>query len=303
LQPLPADHGIYTVIKQEWQKLPQLRGASDGSRTFFLLSDEYLSADWQTDRSDSDAFKLAMNLLFYATDLSELEGKFASILPTTAAAPPRDRSITVARVRHGGSTCPGDWDAAAAPWPKLAPYVKHITGCDLRELPPVTLGKDALDGVQLLHLTGRGPLQLMNSERVALKRFAESGGTILVDAYAGEPEFAASARRELEAIFGGRLQVLAPGHVCAEGRFAGGVDLSSDIRFTLPARQLLRNRGEQPEGQKLYIVAVGHRPAVLFSEFDLVAAAAGIENYRSLGYQGESARRILGNLLAYRATD
>jgi hypothetical protein len=42
---------------------------------------------------------------------------------------------------------------------------------------------------------------------------------------------------------------------------------------------------------------------VAFSEFDLVAVAAGIANCRSLRYQPQSARRVLGNLLAYLAAD
>jgi hypothetical protein len=276
---------------------------SDGSRTIFLLSDEYLSADWQMDRSDSDAFKLATNLLFYATDLGELEGKFASHLPATPPAPPRDRRLTVARVRHvGNASQPRDWDAAAACWPKLAPYIRHVTGCELREAPPVTLGKDALDGVLVLHITGRTALKLTDDERAALKEFVESGGTVLGDPYAGSSAFAAAARAELAAVFGS-LHALESNHVLAEGRFEGGADLSAGVRFKLVARQLLRGRGEEPQGQRLLIASVGRRPAVFFSEFDLVAAAAGIENYRSSGYKPESARKILGNLLGYLAAD
>lgn len=302
LRTLPADHAIYTVLKQSWRSRPQLRGVTDGSRMIFLLSDEYLSADWQLDRSESDAFKLAMNLLFYATDLGELEGKFASTLPTTPAVKPRERTLKVARVRHGNPTTTRDWDAAAECWQKFSPYVKHLTGCELTEASPVTLGKDSLDGVQLLHLTGRVGLKLTNVERAALKKFAESGGTVLVDAYAGAPEFAAAARQELEAVFG-RLTPVAGDQLLAVGRFEGGVDLSTGIRFKLPARQLLRGRGEEPQGQKLHVATVGRRPAVLFSEFDLTAAAAGIENYRSLGYKPDSARKILGNLFAFLAVD
>ncbi len=86
LEPLAADHPIFTVVKHGWKSRPKLRGASNGSRTFFLVSDEYLSGDWQANREDSDAFPLAMNLLFYATDLGELAGKFTTILPDKAPA-------------------------------------------------------------------------------------------------------------------------------------------------------------------------------------------------------------------------
>ncbi len=303
LKDLPAGHGVYTVLKQEWKKRPRLKGASDGSRTFFFLSEGYISADWQMNRTDSDAFKLAMNILFYATDLGALEGKFASILPPTAPAKQRKDVVTVARVKYLSSKYfRGGWDAAAMCWRKFAPYAGHVTGCELKELSPAGLAKGELDKVRLLHITGRYWLKFTAGERTALKKFVEDGGTVLVDAYAGSPSFAKSARAEIEAIFG-KLQPLADDHVLAEGRFEGGVDLTAGIRFKLPARQLLRRRGLSPGGQKLLVAMIGNRPAVIFSEFDLSAAMAGIENYRSLGYKPKSARKIVGNILAYIMAD
>ena len=299
LERLPANHGIFTVLKQSWPTLPKLRGVSDGSRTVFILSDEYLSADWQANRSASDAYKLATNLLFYATDLGELEGRFASLLPDTAPAKPRETAARIARVRFEGTkNHPADWDAASQCWQKFAPVVTHLTGRKLDEAPAVRLGQDKLDGIRLLHLTGRQQLTLAAAEREALKQYVADGGTVLVDAYAGSPEFADSARAELEAVFG-QLQPLAVTQKLAEGRFEGGTDLAAGIAFKLPARQLLRQRGEEPRGQKLLVANQGTRPAVIYSQFDLVSAMAGVENYRSLGYKPESARKIVGNLMAY----
>jgi hypothetical protein len=196
LEPLPPEHGIYTVIKQTWKERPKLRGLGDASRTFFVLSDQYLSADWQMNRNESDAFKLATNLLFYATDLNALEGKFASILPDTDPAKPRKAPIQVARVRHAGDAKhPRDWDAANMCWRMFAPYAKHITGCELKEGRAVVLGKDDLAAARLLHITGLHALRLSEAERAALKRYVADGGTVLVDAYAGSGAFAASARK------------------------------------------------------------------------------------------------------------
>ena len=299
LEPIPADHGIFTVLKQIWAATPKLRGISDGSRMVFILSDEYLSADWQTNKTDSDAYKLATNLLFYSTDLGELEGRFASLLPATAPVKPRETPARMARVMHDGPAgFPSDWDAANQCWQKFAPVVTHLTGRKLDEAAPVKLGRDKLDDIRLLHITGRHSLKLDEAGRKALKEYVAGGGTVLVDAYAGSPEFARSARAELEAVFG-KLQPLASDSKLVDGRFEGGVDLESGIAFKLPARQLLRKRGADHRGQKLEVFLQGTRPAVLYSEFDLTAAMAGIENYRSLGYKPESARRIVGNLMAF----
>jgi hypothetical protein len=302
LKLLPADHEIYTVIKQPWEEPLRLRGVSDGSRTFFLLSDEYLSREWQMNDSDGDAFRLVMNLLFYATDLGALPGKFAGMLPESKPAEQRDAVLRVARVTHGGpASDPRDWDAAVMCWAKYGPYVEHITGCDVTEVSPVKLGEDELDEIQLLHLTGRQQLKLSVVEREALKRFVVSGGTVLVDAYAGSIEFGNSARKVLTQTFG-ELEPLPATHVLAEGRFQGGEDLSAS-RFKLPARRLLRSRGESTRGQKLLIAWDDQRPAVFFSELDLCSAMAGIENYRSLGYKPQSAREIVGNIAAYILAD
>ena len=299
LEPLPANHGIFTVLKQSWPTLPKLRGVSDGSRTVFILSDEYLSADWQANRADSDAYKLATNLLFYATDLGELEGRFASLLPDTAAVKPCKTAARIARVKFGGAkNHPADWDAASQCWQKFAPVVTHLTGRKLDEAPAVRLGQDKLDDIRLLHLTGRHQVTLSAAERQALKQYVAAGGTVLVDAYAGSPEFAHSALAELEAVFG-KLQPLAANQKLAEGRFEGGTDLNAGVAIKLSARQLLRQHGEEPRGQKLMVAYQGPRPAVIYSQFDLASAMASVENYRSLGYKPESARKIIGNLLAY----
>jgi hypothetical protein len=303
LELLPEDHAIYTVLEQDWQQRPKLSGVSDGSRTFFLLSHEYLSGDWQLDRTESDAFRLAMNLLFYVTDLGTLEGKFASILPDSPPAVPREKVLKVARVRHTEAPAhPRDWDAAAECWQVFSPYARHVTGCKFEEASPAHLGKDDLSGMRLLHLTGRRAMRLSEPERAALKGFVERGGMVLCDAYAGSPEFAASARKQLEAVFG-PLEPLPPDHLLAEGRFEGGEDLTRGVRLKLPARQLLRDRGEEPSGQKLLVARVRNRPAVFFSEFDLCSAMAGIENYRSLGYKPDGARKIVGNLMAFAMAD
>ncbi len=93
------------------------------------------------------------------------------------------------------------------------------------------LGKDSLEGVRLLHVTGRTGLTFTEAERDALKKFVQGGGTVLADPHAGSPAFAKAIRKELEEMFG-PMQPLTEANL-AEGRFEGGVDLSSGVGFTL----------------------------------------------------------------------
>lgn len=303
LQLLPADHPIYTVIKQDWKQRPKLLGASDGSRIIFLLSEEYLSADWQMNRTESDAFKLAMNLLFYVTDLGELPGKFTSILPETEPALATKKVFNIARGQFQGQVNgPRDWDAAGMTWTAMAPYVLHATGHELKEHAPVKLEPQALKKLHLLHLCGRQELTLTNEEGAAIKAYVDEGGTIFVDAFAGSQEFADSAKQELEAVFG-KLEPLVREDVLSEGRFAGGVDLSQEAQYKLPARLLLRKCQQSTRGQHLLVAKSENRPAVIFSEFDLSAALAGQTPYQALGYKPESARKVATNIVAYLLAD
>ncbi len=302
LEDLPADHGVYTVIRQTWKDRPGMRGASDGNRTFFFLSEEYLSARWQMNETQDDAFKLAMNLLFYATDLRTLDGKYASILPDTEPAPARQDKATVARIRYTSTpTAPMDWATASSCWTCFAPYLKHIVGCGLEERPAVSLAESDLNGIHLLHLTGSHAVSLTQQEREALKQYVEGGGVLLVDAYAGSSTFAETARREMQTIFG-QLHDLEDESLLASGRFLGGADLSR-VKFKLAARRVLRDRGMSTRNQHLKVVHVNRRPAVLFSDLDLTGALAGIDSYQAKGYKPDSARKVVGNFLAYVMAD
>jgi len=303
LEALPDDHPVFTVIKQDWKQRPRLRGASDGSRTFFIVSDGYLSADWQMDRTDSDAFKFAMNLLFYATDRVELESRFATRLPDTDPAGPHATTVTVARVRHDASgAAPMDWSTGPGAWPRFAAYLRHLNGVQLAEKPAVRLGRDNLDGIQFLHLTGRRTLTLTPEESTALKAFVSSGGTVLVDAFGGAAPFAASARKQVEAVFGAMVP-LDPTSMLASGLFTGGSDLSKGIRYTLAARRDMRRTDQSAKSQRLEVVMEGKRPAVIFSSADLTAALAGVNIYGGMGYKPDSAFRVMGNIFALATAD
>jgi len=303
LAPLPADHGLFTVLKQSWGKRPGILGASDGTRVFFMVSQDYLSADWQMDKSESDAFKLGMNLLFYATDMSVLQGKYGSVVPDTPPAPERKTAATVARIRHrGNGSHPTDWTMGAFAWTRMAPYLQHVTGMKLEQRDPVSLDAPVPAGIHLLHITGAHALKLTDAERAVLKAYAEGGGTVLVDAFAGSGDFAASARSEIEKAFG-PMAPLDPRSTIASGRVLGGSDLTRGLKLKLAARRSMRQHGGNTQGQNLEAIMIGSRPAVIFSALDLSAGMAGIECFGCAGYKPESARKIAANILAAVAAD
>ncbi len=303
LAPVAADHPIYTVVKHDWTDRPKLSAASDGVRTVFVLSEGYLAADWQTDRVESDAFPLAMNLLFHATALRPLAGRFATVPLPEDGTPKRGGEVVVARVQHGGDR---DWDVAQHAWDRLRAYAEHATGLALRSRPPVTLGAAAIpDEVGLLHLTGRRAMALEASERAALQAFVANGGTVLIDAWGGSAPFAASVRAMVEQTFAAPYSPLLPIEAddpLLTGFFVGGQDVSR-VRYDLEGRRRLRAEGAAADRAHLSAVRVQGRPAVIVSDFDLSAALAGVDVHRGAGYAPASARRIVSNIVAWIGRD
>jgi hypothetical protein len=180
--------------------------------------------------------------------------------------------------------------------------VKHTAGIEVVEGEPAALAKGIDEKTRVLTLTGRHEFNPPAEERAAMVAFVERGGTIVVAPYAGTERFRDSARRVLEDLFG-TLDPLPATHILATGHFSGGTDLQQKIYFTLPARRRLRAQKEPTSGQKLLVSMQNRRPAVIFSEYDLMAAASGIANYQAAGYKPDSARKILSNILAYAALD
>ena len=298
LAPIAADHPVYTIVDHPWSARPRLLGADDGARTFLFLSQGYMAADWQRDARDGDAFAVAMNILFYATNMRALAGRFSTPRPASRA-PARDATLGIARAIYGADgPHPADWNAASETWSRVGPFIRDATGLVVDDLGPVAIADADPKRSLLLHLTGRHALVLSDAERAALRRFVAGGGTILVDAWGGTTAFAKSARREIEAVFGS-LRPLAADHPLAEGWFEGGVDLARDVRLGLAARRALRIRGATSRGQQLEIASVDGRIAVIFSAFDLSAALTGVDVFGGLGYTPDGARRIAANLLAW----
>lgn len=299
LAELGADHPIFEVVTDKWNKQPKLHGMSNGSRIVFLLSDDYLCADWQENNTDADAFKLAMNLLFYTIDLGELDGKYATYLPNTPAVPQRDATLSVARVRfNSGENMVHDWDVGKLAWQRYAPYLRHTTGCSLTEVEPVALDPAKIPEANLLHVSGRGRFSLSPEEQTAMKKYVETGGTILVDAYAGSDLFADSAKQQLTAIFG-ELEPLPNSHELVAGGFSGGNLLTKGIRYKLAGSRALRAADLSTREQHLQVVFHEGRPAVIFSDLDLTSAVSGIRVFECKGYKPDTAMKIVGNLATY----
>lgn len=302
LRTLGNDHPLYTCMPQEWRKRPRFRGLSDGARTVFFLSRNYLSGDWQSGsvKENDDAHKIAINLLYYVYDLGSPRPRYPFALPESSPAEKQERTCVVHRMNPRGASS-GDF-LRALDTTKVEEYVLHTAGItlDVRS-GPLSTDDGASPSPDVIHLSGMTHFKLTDADKTALRECVGRGSILLADAYASSPEFIASCRKELTDLFGELRPLSSDSHLAA-GTFRGGEDLY-ELRYNLVARRELKTRGLRPRGQSLEVIEVDGRPAVIFSPIDLTAALAGIRNYRAPSYNPDSARRLLANVVAYACAD
>ncbi|MGB2822325.1 MAG: DUF4159 domain-containing protein [Phycisphaerae bacterium] len=127
---------------------------------------------------------------------------------------------------------------------------------------PTSLGKFSWDPAELplLYLTGWTPMpQLSDAMLAKLRRYLYDGGTLVLHAQCGRPEFVTTARREIQRLFPDRE--LAP------------IDTDSPLfhAYFDISKMRVRKDAEPFKAMPPYLEAVylGCRPAIIFSPIDL----------------------------------
>jgi hypothetical protein len=128
-----------------------------------------------------------------------------------------------------------------------------------------------------------------------LREYVQAGGLILADAVAGDEQFVSSFREYLEAEYGPTIRALERNHLIVTGACPGGRALAR-LEPTRWALEELGNRGVPP----LVLAGPLAEPGVIFCLFDLTASINGHYVFGLKGYEVESARHVVANILAYR---
>lgn len=154
------------------------------------------------------------------------------------------------------------------------------------------LGKDPLDGLTFLYLSGLGDFAFTDAELARLRRFLGDGGYLLVNNSLGLADFDRAARREL-----GRL---APGATLARlpaehPVFTKGPFPMSSAAYTL-AVQALQPKLNEPWLEGLSLDGEGR---VFYSKYDLAAGWQGDDHPLALAYQTGPALQLGADLLTH----
>jgi hypothetical protein len=258
----------------------------------FLLPDD-LARGWDyPPKPGSDAARqLAVNMLYYTTDMQRPRGRLA-VRSRRAPKGSPTRAVVVARVRHAGG-----WQACPMALPRLGEVLTDALSLGIRAHPPVDLSEDVPAGVSLLWMTGSADPKLTKAQGERLKKYVQAGGTLFLDSTVGKEAFAQAAIAALEALFGPEeLKEIPPGHPLLSGKFAGGAGCDvREVRYTRAATAAAADK--RVSGIKG--VELGGRLAVILSRYGVTCPVEGLPTYGCVGFDTDDARRLAANVVLY----
>jgi len=307
---LPEDHPIYHLLnevgKVHYPKnlesdRPSLEALYVYARAGVVLSKHGLGCGW--DGHDvpllkqavyydvESANRIGINLIAYAVGYAragreeakpELYGALDEKHPTD--------EFVFAQIKHDGA-----WNVHSGGATRLLEQLRTDTSLrvSLKRV-AVDPAKDDLSHFTFLYLTGLDDFRLEPAAVTALKRFLDSGGTLLVNNGLGLRTFDAAARRELKALVpAGELVPIPPNHPM----FAA-VTKVTECRYT-PAAQARKPGLTQPylEGISLH-----GDIKVIYSPFDLEAGWQPVDYPLAVAYEPNSALPLGVDIILYAMT-
>jgi hypothetical protein len=263
-----------------------LRGLSNGVRELMLLIPTAdVGQNWQAQRSleRPEQFQLMENILVYATDrlnglLKKGEWNFPRINERTLV----KQRVKIARLRFAGN-----WNPEPAGWRRLGAIFHNQQGVDL-DVADIDLNHAAIDpSYQLASLTGTGAFTLSPAAQEAIQQYVAAEGTLLVDPAGGDSDFAASAEKELAAMFPDAQPQNPPwfGNLPHVAYRTFGHDIT-----------------DQSDAGRLRGLSVGNRLAIYYSRDDISAGLVGQEMDGIRGYDPQTATEIVEKLISLAAS-
>jgi hypothetical protein len=294
---LPADHVIYTreqFPRAKWRNPPSVMGLSNGVRELMLLVPTADPArTWQINilKGKEDLYQLMANIFLYAVDKGQggnLRYKGQTYIVNPNPKIKASSTLKLARIQYEGN-----WNPEPAGWRRMSAILHNDSKIDL-VVDPVKAGEGKLAGHKVAHLTGTTKFTLPQAAKDELKKFVENGGTLIVDAAGGSPEFAHAAETMLGEMFPEHAQDLKTALKQDNPVYTLGGE--SDIQYRAYARQSLN--GSLSVG-RLRGILFGKRLGVIFSREDLSAGLVGEPMDGILGYDPKTATQLMQNILLY----
>ena len=295
LQPLPADHPVYSVHQKipNGPKVAPMWGVSDGTRLLAVVCGRDITCSWQrraivTGRLD---YLLGVNFFLYATGANSLRMRLRPVFVGAGGAF-RHRA-KVAWIRHGGN-----WNTQPYALDYLSAKLTAENRVGIETSVGAPLEAESLKGRHLAWMTGAEAFALGDAEREALRAYLDSGGTLFVNAVGGSREFAQSAEAMLEKLF------------AADEVLVANVEASSPLatgrcgEFRGPALERLpRTRAwtkvRAQAGLRLRLYRRAGRAVVIYAPFGVHDTLDGHTAHEAMSYMPTAARDIAANVVLY----
>jgi hypothetical protein len=287
---LPEGHPIYTnqqYHRKIWKLPPSVLGLGNGARELMLLIP---TADpgkgWQTQAFQGNEreplAQLMADIFLYSVDKKNLRNKGETYI--VAATPgAAEKTIKVARLEYAGN-----WNPEPGGWRRLSAVMHNQHQTDLA-VESLKLGAGKLAGFPVAHITGTTKFSLAPRDEAELKKFAEDGGTLVVDATGGAGEFALAAEATLTRIFGLKsFNVLK----ADDPIYAGASDTPGQVEYRQFAKKVLGNI-KSPRLR----MATPAKGRVFLSQEDLSVGLVGQPVDGIYGYEPKSATAIMANII------
>lgn len=295
---LPADHVIYTsgvFPREKWKNKPSVLGLSNGVRELMLLIPQAdAGRAWQSKMvgGREELWQLGADIFFYTAERKSLRyrGDSHFVLPDPQREP--TRQITVARLEYAGN-----WDPEPGGWRRLANLLHNEHDVKLSVVPAkLGDGKLTATSAKVAHLTGTSAFKLDEAAKTEIRKFIESGGTLLVDAAGGSAAFNEAVESQLLPVFpDARPSILQPNHPL----YGEGKEKLTAVTYRPFAQKMVAGSARVPRVQA---ITAGKRPAVFISREDLSAGLVGQSVDGIIGYDPKSATELVTRIVLYAAT-
>jgi hypothetical protein len=265
---------------------------SNGVRDLIILAPSDWGISLQSSRADrgTSAKEIMANLHALVTDRGRIGVRLESPFVVREDKPSRG----VLKVTRGVDI--GNDMIEPLAWLPFVNQFFNRTGLDLAGL-LMPLDEIGRADTPLVHLGGGEICRLSAPQLRGLVQYINRGGTVLVETIGGRGGFADEVLRQLEAVFGEEAAPLALAHPIITGEgLAGGYD-QCGVGYR---RYSTLNKG-LVETPRLEAIWSAGRPIVIASREDMSLGVLGSRRWGVDGYDIESARRLLTNILLFTA--
>ncbi|MFP3937621.1 MAG: DUF4159 domain-containing protein [Phycisphaerae bacterium] len=286
LEGCKPDHDLYSTHFQLRGK-PRFFVLSNGVRPLVIHCDQDLPVAWQVRRYATQrwAFEGAANAAMYVSDMGSFRPRGVSHWPDEPGDFQPRRTVKLARIKFDGNS-----DPEPLAYQRFARMMAEEHRVRVEVGKPAAASDLPDSDAEVATLTGTGSFELSDADADALKQWVADGGTLLIDAAGGDAEFADSAEKLIDRLYGpGALRRLSSR---SDIYTLEGMEIEK-VRY----RRQTRSRLGDTDTPNLRAVTVDDRPAVIFSPEDITGGLLGVPACTIDGYTSDSAWELVRNIV------